>query len=244
MASESSNNDSLPGLEGYRFLALQVDQRDQPVYNDDAYHQWGSFRVDTTQASVKLLLLFDSLTGPLRFSLPGVEKDAFQLGQLAARVIWLTISRPASDNVSFVFKSAMPAKLAQVLLLKDECAALPWPPPAAGAKMWLKENATFSTMGPSMVDGLWSVKLTIGFDGQELPAEFLLVCNCPREELEVSELSDSPRGAGCLIQPGPNPSSFIVTVRPSSATNYDQITLRLIAAKIFQVESVERLFRA
>ena len=129
MNSEPSTAVPLPGLEDYHFVPVQLDQRDRPVYDNEGYHQWGSFCLDGRQAPVKVLLLFDSLTGPLRLNLPALEKDAFQLGELAARVIWLTISRPGLDKVSFFIRSAMPAKLAQVLLLKDESAALPWPPP-------------------------------------------------------------------------------------------------------------------
>ena len=243
MTPESPSAFPLPGLEGYAFLALQLDQRDGPYYDDGSYHQWGSFHLDVKRDSAKLLLVFDSLTGPLRLSLPGVETNAFQLGELGARVIWVSVSGPISGKVSFAFKSAMPAKLAQVLLLEDESAALPWPPPKPGAQTWRTEKAKFSTMGPSLDQGLWRVKLTIGFNARELPAEFLVTCDCPREELEVSESSDSPRGAGCLIQPGHQPTSFIVTVCPSSLCNYELIALRVKGSKIFRIQSVERVFR-
>ena len=233
----------LPGLEDYHFVPVQLDQRDRPVYDNEGYHQWGSFRLEGRQAPAKVLLLFDSLTGPLGLNLPELEKDAFQLGELAARVIWLTIFRSGLDKVSLFFRSAMPAKLAQVLLLKDESAALPWPPPKLGAEGWRKEQARFSTMGPSADQGRWRVKLTIEFDGKELPAEFLVVCDHPREDLEVTESSDSPRGAGCLIGPGDIPNSFVITVRPSSLCNYDHIKVLVKAPTMFGVVSVERVFR-
>ena len=61
--------------------------------------------------------------------------------------------------------------------------------------------------------------------------------------MEVSEPSDSPRGDGCLIEPGREPSSFIVIVRPSSLCNYDHIVLSVKAPQLIRIESVERLFR-
>lgn len=243
MTFESPTAIPLPGLEDYHFVHVQFGQRERPVYDNEGYHQWGSFRLTAASAPVKLLLLFDSLTGPLRLNLPQMEKDAFQLGELAARVIWVTIFRPGVEEVTFFFRSAMPAKLAQVLLLKDESAALPWPPAKPGSQGWRKEQARFSTMGPSADQGRWRVKLTIELDGKELPAEFLVVCDCPREDVEVTESSDSPRGAGCLIGPGDLPNSFVITVRPSSLCNYDHIALLVKAPKMFRIESVERLVR-
>lgn len=246
MTSEAPTAVPLPGLEGYRFVGLRVDQRDTPFpWGEGVYHyqHWGSFHFDVARAQAKLLVLFDSLPGPFGLALPGVEKDAFQLGALGARTIWLTISRPVSDKVSFIFNSAMPAKLERVLLLEDESAALPWPPRKSGPKTWRKEQASFSTMGPTVDEGHWRMKLTLGFDKKELPAEFLVACDCPREELEVSEASDSPRGDGCLNELGHQPNSFIVIVRPSSLSNYDHIVLSLKGSKMFRIESVERLYR-
>ena len=236
----------LAGLEGYRFVTLQVEQLDSPFpFGEGVYHyqHWGSFRFDAARDRARLLVLFDSSPGSLSFALPGVEKDAFQLGDVSTRAIWLTVSRPVSEKVSFFFRSAMPAKLAQVLLLEDESAARPWPPPNPGAETWRKEHAAFSTIGPSVDEGRWRVKLTLEFDGKELPAEFLVACDCAREELEVLESSDSPRGDGSMIEPGREPNSFIVIVRPSSLSNYDHIVLNLMASTFFRIESVERLFR-
>ena len=244
MTSGSPTAIPLPGLAGYRFVALPVDQRDFPFPDGEGYRHWGSFHLGVAHAPAKLVMVFDSPPGPCTLALPGVDSDAFQVGDLGLRVIWLTVSRPVSDKVSFVLKSNMPARLAQVLLLADESAALPWPPPKSAAETWRKEKARFSTIGPSVFGGRWGVKLTLEFDGKELPAEFLVACDCPREELDVAESSDSPPGAGCLIAPGREPNSFIVTVRPSSLSNYDHIVFSLRASKVFRVESVERLFRA
>ena len=243
MTSESSAAIILPGLEAYHFVRVEFGQREQPLYENEGYHQWGSFHLDGRQAPAKVLLLFDSLPGPLGLNLPELEKDAYQLGEHSARVVWLTILRPGVEKVSFFFRSAMPANLAHVLLLKAEDAALPWPPPKPGAENWRTEPATFSTMGPSAHEGRWRVKLTIEIDGRNLPEEFLVHCDCPREDIEVAESSDSPRGAGCLIGPGQSPNSFIITVRPSSLCNYDHIELIVTAPRIFGVERVERLFR-
>lgn len=243
MPSESSAANILPGLESYHFVNVPFGQREQPLYDNEGYHQWGSFRLDGQPAPVKVLLLFDSLPGPLGLNLPELEKDAYQLGEHSARAVWLTILRPGVDKVSFFFKSAMPANVAQVLLLKAEDAALPWPPPKPGVESWRTEPAAFSKMGPSAHEGRWRVKLTIDIDGKNLPEEFLVLCDCPREEIEVTESSDSPRGAGCLIGPGQHPNSFVITVRPSSLCNYDHIGLIVTAPRIFGVERVERLLR-
>ncbi|MBI4167156.1 MAG: hypothetical protein HY508_15630, partial [Acidobacteria bacterium] len=216
MAPESPSAVPLPGLEGYLLLPVEFVQRDKPSYENGGYWQFGSFRLDAGRVPVKLLLIFDSLPGPLGLNLPEMEKGSFEMGDLTAKVTWLTISTSVPEVVRFYFKSDMPANLAQVLLLKDESAGLPWPPPEPGTGTWLKEPAKFRTMGPTADQGRWRVKLTIEFDGKELPAEFRVVCDCPRESLEVTISPDSPRATGCLIGPGDMPNSFIVTVRPTS----------------------------
>ena len=59
----------------------------------------------------------------------------------------------------------------------------------------------------------------------------------------MAESSDSPRGAGCLIEPGPDAMSLIITVCPTSRVNYDHIVLQLTGVEAFRLEKVERLFR-
>ena len=243
MPQPSTTAAPVPGLEGYRFHPLPIEQRDEPMYDDGIYHQWGTFQLEAPRDPARLLLHFDSSTGPLGLNLTNVEKDAFQVGELTARVIWLTISNPVAGKVSFVFNSAMSAKLGQALLLGEESEALPWPPPRPGPETWRREKATFRTRGPTLAEGRWRVELTITFDNKTLQSEFLVTCDCPFEEMQVVESPDSPRGAGGLTAHGHEQNSFILIVRPSSLLNFDRIALRLLSSKGVRIASVERLFR-
>jgi hypothetical protein len=233
----------LPGLEGYRFAELQMEQRDRPVPGDEGYHHWGSVQLGAANPPVRLVVVFDSQPGPLQWAMPEIGKDNFEMGTLGTRIIWLTLPQLGSRKVSFIFKSAMSARLAQVLVASEESVALPWPPPRSAPDTWRREPAGFSVMGPSVREGRWSTHLKLEFDGKRLPAEFIIGCSCRWEELEALESSDSPRGAGCLIEAGPEANSFIVTVRPTSRVNYDHVSLRLSCSEAFRVEKVERLFR-
>lgn len=233
----------LPGLEGYRFAELQIEQRDRPVPGDEGYHHWGSFHLRAANPPVRLVVVFDSQPGPLRWALPEIGKGNFEMGTLGTCIIWLTLPQPGARKVSFIFKSAMPARLAQVLVASEESAALPWPPSKPAPDTWRREPAGFSVMGPSVREGRWSTHLKLEFDGKQLPAEFIIGCSCGWEQLEVLESSDSPRGVGCLTEAAPEANSFIVTVRPTSSLNYDHVSLRLTCPETFRVEKVERLFR-
>jgi hypothetical protein len=233
----------LPGLEGYGFAELQIEQRDRPFLGDGRFHHWGSFDRGDAKAPVRLIVVFDSQPGPLSWGLPEIGKDNFEMGDLGTRILWLTLPQPGARKVSFHFGSDMPARLAQVLVASDESAALPWPPPKPAPDTWRREPARFSVRGPSAAEGGWSMHLKLEFPDRQLPAEFLVGCSCRRDELEVMEASDSPRGAGCLAQPGPDGNSLIVSVRPTSRVNYDHISLRLMCHEPFRVEKVERLFR-
>ena len=233
----------LPGVEGYRLVELELAQRERPDISDGAYVQWGAFQLVTTGAPARLLVIFDSKPGPLGWALPEMEKETYQLGVLGTRVIWLSLAQPISGAVKFRFKSAIPARIGQVLLATNDGSALPWPPPRPGPETWRREQAGFSATGPAEADGRWAARLTLEFDGKSLPSEFLVVCSCPRDGLEVVESSDSPRAADCLIEPGPDAMSLIITVCPTSRVNYDHIVLQLTGVEAFRLEKVERLFR-
>lgn len=192
---------------------------------------------------MKLVVQFDSKPGPLRFALPGMEKGAFRIEEIDACALALTVLEPVPETLRFFLRSDMPANLAQVYQLERDCAALPWPPRMHASEPWRKEPAAFSVMGPAATDDGWSVKLTLRFNDRRLPAEFLVVCDCPCGEMSIVQAPDSPRGAGCLNEPGPTPNSILITVRPSSLSDYDHVALRLIARTVFRIESVERLFR-
>ncbi len=249
--SADASSVQLPGLAGYQFTALPVEQRDIPMElmpeGRGRFGVLGSFTLTDSAAPVKLVVVLDSIPGPLRLGLPEVNPGSFEMGAVGQSTLWLTIHQRPEAKVGFLLTTYMRVKVGQVLLLSEQSSSQPWPPIEPGREAWIMQPVEFRQMVPASHPDGWSVKLTIEFgltSGMVTQAlEFLIACDCPFDQMKLLEAEDSPPGAGFLAQPGDQPNRFVVLVCPSSLVGYRHVVLRLIAPQRFRVESVQRLTR-